>query len=223
MSGNSGSTSRATAPGIDRFELGPFLTNSYIVTIPESEECWIVDAGFDPSPLLRAVQERGLKPAAIVLTHAHVDHIAGIREARAALGEVPIWMHGAEAEWLTDPLLNLSEMMGAPVTAPGPDRLLEDGERLRLGESEWTVLHVPGHSPGSIALHHGPSEQAVVGDTLFAGSIGRTDFPGSDHGALMRSIRNRLYAMSDRTVIYPGHGPPTTIGREKASNPFVRP
>jgi glyoxylase-like metal-dependent hydrolase (beta-lactamase superfamily II) len=120
-------------------------------------------------------------------------------------------------------MLNLSAMMGMDVTAPGPDELLHDGDQLSLAGSRWNVLHTPGHSPGGVTFYHEESGQALVGDTLFQGSIGRTDFPGSDTQTLLKSIRKRLYALPDETVIYPGHGEPSTIGREKRTNPFVRP
>jgi glyoxylase-like metal-dependent hydrolase (beta-lactamase superfamily II) len=135
---------------------------------------------------------------------------------------VPVWGHGAEAAWLNDPVLNLSAMMGMSVTAPGPDRLLAEGEWLTLGDSRWLVLHTPGHSPGGVTLWCEAGGVAIVGDSLFAGSVGRTDFPGSDPAVLERSIRGKLYVLPDSTKVLPGHGPATTIGREKKSNPYVR-
>ena len=216
----------SASPRITPFVLGPFETNCYVVQVPAGESgerpCWIVDAGFDPDEMIRFIQSEGLKPVAAVLTHAHADHIAGLASVRRAFPGIPILIHEAEADWLGDPMLNLSAMGGIPITAPRADRLLADGERLYLGESEWEVRHTPGHSPGGIALIHEPSHQALVGDALFAGSVGRSDFPGSDPEVLARSIRSRLYTLPDRTRVFPGHGPPTTIGREKRSNPFVR-
>ncbi len=216
-------------PFVQPFVLGPFETNSYLVSIgrrgqpPQTgQHCWIVDPSFEPAPLLDHVRRSGLRPVAIVLTHAHVDHIAGVSEVRSAYPEIPILIHEAERDWLADPLLNLSAMMGQPVTAPVPTRLLRGGDTLDLEETRWRILHTPGHSPGSITLVHDPSHQAIVGDALFAGSVGRTDFPGSDHATLLRAIREQLYTLPESTTIYPGHGPRSTIGREKASNPFVR-
>lgn len=172
--------------------------------------------------MIETIRSKGLRPSAIVLTHAHVDHIAGVRQVLEALGPIPIWIHAAEREWLLDPSLNLSEAAGLPSTTPGAARLLEHDERITLGALEWRVIHVPGHSPGSIALHHEPSGVLIGGDALFSGSIGRTDLPGGDHELLLESIRSRLYTLPDETVVLPGHGPSTTIGREKRSNPFVR-
>lgn len=228
------STSRNAGPRVVGVSLGPFETNCYIVTPggsgivaqdttgePDSR-CWIVDPGMDPEEVVEHLKAKGLHPEAIVLTHAHVDHIAGVADVLRAFPRVPIWIHEAERAWLNDPLLNLSGLAGASITAPGPDRLLKDGEVLTLAGEPWRVLHTPGHSPGGITLVHDASKQAIVGDTLFAGSIGRSDFPGSDGELLARSIRTKLYTLSDDTVIYPGHGGTSTIGREKRTNPFVR-
>lgn len=208
-------------PKIQSFVLGPFETNCYLVTVEGSEECWIIDAGFDPGALIDAVRASGKKPAALILTHAHVDHIAGVGEVLEAFGSVPVLIHEAEREWLSSPQLNMSTMMGAPVTAPGPDRTIEEGQTLELGGSSWLVLHTPGHSPGGITLYNAAGGVAIVGDSLFNGSIGRTDFPNCDFETLAQSIRLKLYALPDETRVFPGHGPDTTIGHEKRSNPFV--
>lgn len=213
-------------PVVTTFALGDYQTNCAVVTPgpPESASaCWIADCGQRPGELLAFVRANGLTPEALVLTHAHMDHIAGLFEARSAFPEVPIWIHAAEQAWLTDANLNLSAFSGQPVTGPEPDRLLEHGETLTLCNEPWRVLHTPGHSPGGVTLVHDDSRQAIVGDALFAGSIGRTDFPGSSFETLERSIREHLYTLPDETVIYPGHGPTSTIGAEKTSNPFVRP
>lgn len=208
-------------PTIHCFVLGPFETNCYVVTVDGSEDCWIIDAGFSPQSLIDAVSESGKKPAALILTHAHVDHIAGIGDVLEAFGPIPILIHDAEREWLGSPQLNMSTMLGLPVTAPEPDRAIQEGQTLELGGSSWSVLHTPGHSPGGITLYNAAGGVALVGDSLFAGSIGRTDFPNSDFATLADSIRSKLYVLPDETRVYPGHGPDTTIGREKRSNPFV--
>ncbi len=207
---------------VEAFTLGPFATNCYIVREPAGAECWIVDASFEPGAMIERVQALSLRVAAIVLTHAHVDHVAGLGEVKAAFREAPILIHAAERDWPADPMLNLSAAMGEPVSAPAPDRLLEGGEDLTLGASRWRVIHTPGHSPGGITLHCAEAGTAIVGDTLFADSIGRFDLPGGDEKTLLRSIRELLYTLPDDTVALPGHGPSTTIGREKRSNPYVR-
>lgn len=208
---------------ISPFALGPFGTNTYVVHHAPSAECWIVDPSFGPAPVVSYIKQRGLAPVAIVLTHAHVDHMAGIADVQKALGPLPVWVHEAESRWLEDPELNLSSAFGLPVSLPAPTQLLTHRQTLTLGGEAWRVLHTPGHSPGSITLYHAASEAAIAGDALFAGSIGRTDFPGSDFDTLAASIRTHLYTLPDATVIHPGHGPSTTIAKEKRSNPYVRP
>ena len=211
----------STAALIEGFCLGPFATNCYLVR-PGDGSCWIVDASFEPRAMIQRVQELGDTPSAIILTHAHADHIAGLAEVKEAFPEAPVLIHEAEASFLTNPVLNLSAGYGEPLTAPVADRLLKGGETLELGDSSWKVLHTPGHSPGGITLYCEAAKQALVGDTLFAGSIGRYDFPTSDGPTLFKSIQQQLYTLPDDVTAYPGHGPTTTIGREKTTNPFVR-
>lgn len=217
-------------PSIRGFALGPFQTNCYVVHDPNEDgpdaRCWIIDASFAPHNLITEVRRLKKRLDAIVLTHAHVDHIAGIPDVLRAFPGTPIWMHGAEREWLGDPERNLSAAFGQPVSLPAPDRLLREGEQLALGGTRWRVLHVPGHSPGSIAIvcdgADGAPTMAISGDALFQGSIGRTDFPGSSFEELATSIRSKLYTLPDDTVVYPGHMGMTIIGEEKRTNPFVR-
>lgn len=216
---------------IEAFTLGPFETNCYLVypggggtavSPGKDRPCWIVDASFEPQEMIDRVRELGLRPELLVLTHAHVDHIAGVNDVLRAFPGLPVVVHSAEREWLGDPALNLGLPIGMMITAHGPDRLLEDGQTLTLAGNDWRVLHTPGHSPGGVALYSAADSAALVGDALFAGSVGRTDFPGCDPRTLANSIRLKLYTLPDATTIYPGHGPGSTIGREKRTNPYVR-
>lgn len=209
-------------PLIESFALGPFATNCYVVRAPDTDECWIVDAGIEPGDMIDAIRRHQLHPVRIFLTHAHVDHIAGLGEVRAAFPDVPVLIHQAEKDWLAEPQLNLSCIMGEPFSTSPPDELLEGGETYALGDARFRILFTPGHSPGGVTLYSAESATALVGDTLFADSIGRYDFPTSDGPTLFKSIRDILYALPEETRVLPGHGPPTTIGREKTSNPFVQ-
>lgn len=211
------------------FTLGPFATNCYVVAPAPADAkasgerpCWIVDASFEPGPLIEFIRSHTLRPERIILTHAHIDHIAGLDELRRAFPGVPVLIHEAEARFLEDPMLNLSGMYGVPYSAGPADVLLVDGQELHLAGLAWRVIFTPGHSPGGITLWCPGARVALVGDTLFAGSIGRFDFPTSDERALFASIREKLYALPDETRVLPGHGPSTTIGKEKRGNPYVR-
>jgi hydroxyacylglutathione hydrolase len=218
-----GNTARPGGIRIETVTLGPFETNCYIVAAnAPSESCWIIDASFESDVLVERVKAMKVRPDALILTHAHVDHIAGVDEVVRAFPGLRVFVHAAEKDWLADPVLNLSRPIGFDVTARGPDGLIKEGDVLTLGTDEWRVLHTPGHSPGGITLYNAKGAAAIVGDTLFAGSIGRHDFPGSDFATLERSIKEKLYTLPEETRIYPGHGPASTIGREKRTNPFVR-
>lgn len=206
---------------IEPFVLGPFETNCYLVREEGDDGCLIVDAGFDPTGMIQRINDLELTPRALLLTHAHADHIAGVTPVRAQWPDLPILIHDAEREFLLDPHANLSAGMGFAVTAPAATGTLTEGEDVTLGPGRFQVLHTPGHSPGGITLYEPTIGAAIVGDALFNGSIGRTDFPHSDFETLARSIREKLYTLPDETVVYPGHGPATTIGDEKRTNPFV--
>ncbi len=201
--------------------LGPFSTNCYVVWRQGGEGCWVIDASFEPAPLIEAVEEVGLRPQMLILTHAHVDHIAGVQAVRQQWPGIPVLLHESESRWLGDPRLNLSAVFGWTVTCDPADRLLREGETLPLDGLEFQVRHTPGHSPGGIALYQPENKTVFAGDTLFFDSIGRHDFPNSDGPTLLRSIREKLLTLPDETRVYPGHGPDTTIGRERLLNPFL--
>lgn len=223
-------TSESVSPGdappvIRGVALGMWQTNCYIVQVPggpDPKGCWIVDCGQRPQALFAMIDRESLQPRGILLTHCHVDHIMGVDEALAKYGTMPILCHGIEKEWNGQPLLNLSGYAGGlEVRVSNPTSLVAHGDVLELCGSRWTALHVPGHSPGSLAYVHQASKQAISGDVLFAGGIGRFDFPTSDRDALKRSLLEVMMGLPDETKVFPGHGPATTVGRERRSNPYI--
>ena len=202
--------------------LGAYQTNAYVVWDGDdaSRGCWIIDPGERPARLIERIRSEGLVPDTILFTHAHVDHIAGLPEVLAAFGELPRLAHRSEQEWFGEPALNLSEWGERPVSVAAPTGELADGQRLMRGGLEFEVQHLPGHSPGGCSFRCSAARVAIVGDALFAGSIGRVDFPTSDPTAMRTSLA-RLMEWPDATTVHAGHGPSTTIGRERATNPFI--
>ncbi len=207
---------------IETFCLGAWQTNCYVVSMRGHDRCWIVDAGYEAEPMVESIRRRGLSPTRLILTHAHLDHIAGIDTVRHIWPNLPITIHETEADFLGDPQQNLSVMVGELIHAPAADEFIAHGQSLTLGDATFEVRHTPGHSPGGITLYEPREEVAIVGDTLFAGSIGRHDFPHSDGPTLMRSIHEQLLTLPDATRILPGHGPATTIRDERMRNPYLR-
>ena len=206
---------------IQMFCLGDWMTNCYVVHARGASGCWIIDCGFEPQPMLDYIGAHELRPQQVLLTHAHVDHIAGLETLCAAWPNVPILIHAAEQSALTDPMGNLSAALAEPVVAPRATGTIDAADQVELAGTVFEVRHTPGHSPGGITLYSAAEQVAFVGDVLFAGSIGRYDFPGCSLGRLIKSIRRELMTLPDETRVLPGHGPETTIGRERAENPFI--
>jgi glyoxylase-like metal-dependent hydrolase (beta-lactamase superfamily II) len=202
-----------------------YVENGYTVHLRDGGPCWIIDPGLPPqaAQIVSYVRGRSLTPEAIVLTHAHADHIAGIDEVREHLGLLPVYL--AKEEWpaLTDPMENLSGLMGPGLATEVADPIdLSAGGSIELDGTTWRILDTSGHSPGGRTMYCAAMGIAFAGDALFAGSVGRVDFPHSDGDRLMRNIREQLMTLPDETRVLSGHGPETTIGRERASNPFIR-
>jgi glyoxylase-like metal-dependent hydrolase (beta-lactamase superfamily II) len=199
----------------------PFAENSYLVWRVGAGDCVVVDPGFEPDLILDAVRAKKLRVAAVLNTHGHVDHIAGNRAMKAAFPDAPLVIGRGDAGMLTDPRANLSATFGFDVTSPPADRLVDEGETVEFAGLRFEVLEIPGHSPGHVVFVLRDAGLVLGGDVLFAGSIGRTDFPGGSRPQLVSGIRAKLWPLPDDTRVYPGHGPATTVGHEKRSNPFV--
>ncbi len=200
--------------------VGPFAANTWLAACDRTGEALLVDPGGELARVLGLVQPQGFRIVRIFCTHGHIDHVAGAAEARAATG-APLALHAADAPWL-EALPRQAEMFGFEAAAPPVvDIRHADGDAIQVGEHEARVIHTPGHSAGSCALHFPADEVVFTGDTLFAGSVGRTDLPGGDFDALSRSIRERLFTLGDGVRFFPGHGPGGTLGEERRANPFV--
>lgn len=209
---------------IQAFTFNPFSENTYLLS-DAAKSCWIVDPGMSNAPelaqLIQAIETQGLKPQGILNTHAHIDHILGV----AALTEkynIPFALHPLESPVLTGAGASAVMFGMGSFIPPIVTQHLSEEMPLRLGAHSLKVIPAPGHSPGSVCFYNEEGGWLIGGDVLFNGSVGRTDLPGGDTETLMNSIRTQLYTLPDAVVVYPGHGPSTTIGAEKRSNPFVR-
>ena len=204
--------------GFERLTLGPFETNTYLLWCEDTKQAAVVDVGFEPEVVVGRLRRRGLTPGLLLNTHAHYDHVCGMRDLQQKLGG-EYWLHPDDRP-LLEHLAEQGAAFGLPSAAP-PEGIhdLADGQRLALGSQILEIIHTPGHSPGSVSFRWNGA--LWVGDTLFAGSIGRTDLPGGSFETLERSIRTRLFPLGDSLEVHPGHGPATTIGAERLHNPFV--
>ena len=210
---------------ISRAELGPLGTNAYFLMDSEKKEVWIVDPGGNGKDVVRFLEKEELQLKGILLTHGHSDHIGGVQDLIEAF-PVPIYIHEKDEPMLTSSRLNLSASWGMDITVKGEIRLVKEGDLVPCGTANLQVIETPGHTPGGVCFFE-PGEALerptlFVGDTLFQGSIGRTDFPGGSMDELLDNIERKLYQLPDETIVFPGHGPGTTIGIEKTSNPFTR-
>jgi hydroxyacylglutathione hydrolase len=207
---------------INRLILGDFETNCYVLRDNSAaSDCVIIDTGLEAGALLEFLEANKLNPAALILTHGHADHIAGVEPVRKKFPSIQVYIHKLDSNMLTSAAANLSILTGVSLTARKADILVDEGDIIEKAGIKLRVLHTPGHTPGGICLYCEKENIVFVGDTLFAGSIGRTDFPNGDMKQLISGIKSKLFVLSEKTIAYPGHGPETTIGQEKAENPFL--
>lgn len=214
---------------IDRLVLGEYQTNCYVLRSSEkAADCLIIDTGLDVRELLAFLENNKLTPKSLILTHGHIDHIAGVEKLRAKYPDIVVYIHKADADALTDPMNNLSFMLDSTdsqadrsFSAEKADHPVDEPDVIEAAGIKLKVLHTPGHTQGGMCLYCEKENALFAGDTLFADSIGRSDFPGGNMRQLIEGIKTKLLTLPDETVVYPGHGNRTTIGREKTHNPFL--
>ncbi|KJR48542.1 Hydroxyacylglutathione hydrolase [Desulfosporosinus sp. I2] len=199
--------------------MGAMGANCYLYACPETKKAVIIDPGADGNQIYRWVLEKGVKVDYILITHGHVDHIGAVDELRELLGNVLVGIHTGDAGMLTDGKKNLSSYFGPGLIQKKADILLQDGQELIIGNQRLKVISTPGHSPGGVCFLC--TEGLFSGDTLFAGSIGRTDFPGGSLDQLLAGVKQKLLVLPEETRVFPGHGEETSIGEEKRDNPFL--
>ncbi|KPK78971.1 MAG: hypothetical protein AMJ81_14105 [Phycisphaerae bacterium SM23_33] len=199
------------------------MTNCYVLAEPDRPAaCWVVDPGLSPGPLLDYLRRNGLAAQRILLTHCHADHIAGVRAVKQAFPHAVLTAPSRELGFLSDPVRNMSLPFGFPITAPEADQIVAPGEELALGSLVWRSLDTAGHTPGGLSYYCAAAGAVLTGDALFAGSIGRTNIPGACESKLLKNIRDNLLTLPDATRVLPGHGPVTSIGQERLTNPFLQ-
>lgn len=212
-----------TAPAVRVVTSSLFEENAYLVSLAGAGECIVVDPGLEPDRIIAELEAAGLTPAAILNTHGHADHIAGNEAMKEQWPAAPLVIGAGDAWKLTDAVGNLSAGFGMPIVSPPADRTVNEGDVVEFAGIRWTVFDTPGHSGGHVVFVAEELSPMIVlgGDVLFAGSIGRSDFPDGDHETLLNSIREKLFPLPDDAVVLPGHGPATTVGRERRTNPFL--
>jgi glyoxylase-like metal-dependent hydrolase (beta-lactamase superfamily II) len=204
--------------------VGPMQAVCYLVSDKATDDLMVIDPGGDADLILESIRMMNAEPLYLVNTHGHGDHIAANAELKREYPDAQLCIHASDAGMLLAPEKNLSAFFGGPILSPPADRLLKEGDDLVLGECAFRVIHLPGHTPGGIALYW-PGTDSVAGmiftgDALFAGGVGRTDFPDGDDRSLLSGIREKVLTLPDDTLVLPGHGPGSTVGCEKATNPF---
>lgn len=198
-----------------KFVVGPLETNCYVFGDEDSKEAVVIDPGGDPAVIKNYIKKNNLKLKYIINTHGHGDHIG----ANPCFPEAAVLIHELDADFLKEPALNLSSSFGFSISVPKANRLLNDGDKIKVGELGLEVIHTPGHTPGGICLKY--DDIIFTGDTLFFEGVGRTDIPNASWDKLLESIKNKLMALPDEIRVYPGHGPETSIGHERKHNPFL--
>ncbi len=210
---------------VERLVVGDFASCAYVVAKGDNCECIIIDPGAEGDALLKIIEKHNLTPKFIVNTHGHSDHIAANSFLKERFPDLKICIHREDARLLRSTIKNLSLFFGRKVRSPNADRFLQEEDTLEIEGCSFKVLYTPGHTKGGIALLHQAeqNEPAIIftGDTLFAGSIGRTNFPSGSQKLLVRAIEEKIMTLPDETLVYPGHGPPTTVGQERSNNPFL--
>ncbi len=201
----------------------PFGENTYIASLPGRDDCLVIDPGLEPEKILAQLKSAGLRPAAFLITHGHSDHIGGNAVLKQLWPDVPLVIGRGDAPKLTDPWQNLSAHFGVALISPPADVLLDDGQMFDAAGFELEVREIPGHSSGHVVFVWKAGRPWIVfgGDVLFAGGIGRFDFPDGSFEQLARGIHDKLFTMPDDTLVLPGHGEPTTVGEEQRTNPYV--
>ncbi len=200
--------------------VGPFEVNCHLYWDAVTTDGVIIDPGFDEDVIIDEIGKSGMTPRAILLTHGHGDHIAAVKPVKERFG-LPLYIGRGDEELLRNPSANVSQLLGQPIVAPEADHVVEDEQAIVIGSLRLTVLATPGHTPGGVCYLDEKANLVFTGDSLFWGSIGRTDLPGGSLNTLLDSVKTKLLKLPDRITCYPGHGPETTIGAEKSQNPFL--